>query len=51
MAEKVLPPYPLNLIKINDRIVVRTRDEGTLLYVKDNTLSRVNVEASDIIEV
>ncbi len=51
MAEKVLPPYPLNLIKINDRIIARVRDEGTLLYVKDNTLNKANVKAGDIIEV
>ncbi|WP_243675919.1 Sip1-related alpha-galactosidase [Vulcanisaeta distributa] len=51
IAEKVLPPYPLNLIKMNDRIVARTRDEGTLLYVKNNTLSKTSVKAGDIIEV
>ncbi|WP_252900857.1 hypothetical protein [Vulcanisaeta sp. JCM 14467] len=51
MAEKVLPPYPLEFIRMDSRIIVRARDGGTLLYVKDTTLGKANVKAGDILEV
>ncbi|MGC8606911.1 MAG: Sip1-related alpha-galactosidase [Vulcanisaeta sp.] len=50
IMEKALPPYPLEFIKIDSKIMVRTKDAGTLLYVRDNTLGKVNVKVGSIIE-
>ena len=51
IAEKVLPPYPISSTSINGRLIVKARDHGTLLYVKDGRLNRMPVKAGEAVEI
>lgn len=44
LKEYILPPYPIELTNADNRLCIRSRASGTLLYVEDSSLRQAEVQ-------
>ncbi len=48
MIDKVLPPYPVKVKRVGEEMVVETRQSGTLAYVTDGELKKIEVQKGEL---
>ncbi|ADM27157.1 raffinose synthase [Ignisphaera aggregans DSM 17230] len=51
LKEYLLPPYPINIVNINGRIIVKPKVGGTLIYYKDGGFVEQIVDRDQIVEL
>jgi hypothetical protein len=51
LKEYLLPPYPIEIIETNSKLYIRSRVEGTLIYIENNILKQIKVQKESITEL
>ena len=51
LKEYLLPLYPVEVIEGNDKLYIKTRTNGTLIYIKNNTIHQSKVSRGEVVTI
>ena len=49
LKEFILPPYPIDVAESGDKLFIKSRADGTLIYIENNSLQQTRIQSGGIL--